>query len=81
MRKRDYDGAVTRLIEQEADAARALDAGLTREIAAQLGSASTQPPARRGPVSTRSAVAIPLLIVLAGLLVLIGLERRIGEYQ
>ena len=76
----NYDGAVKRLIGQEADAARAFDAGLTREIArswARLDAAAGQ--ARSG--FDGLAVAIPLLIVIAGLLVLVGLKRRIGEYQ
>jgi hypothetical protein len=75
-----YDAAVARSIEQEAEAARALDAGLRGEIARarrQLDDASAD--ARRG--FGVLGIAIPVLVVLTGVLVFLGLQRRIAEYH
>ena len=58
----------------------ALDAGLTRQITQARQRLDAAAGHARGGFDAL-AIAIPLLIVLAGVLVLIGLERRIAEYQ
>jgi hypothetical protein len=76
----NYDQAVLLAVGDETVAERALDGGLGREIAAsrqQLDAAATD--ARRG--FDLLAIAIPVLAILAGVLVLIGLQRRITEYR
>jgi hypothetical protein len=75
-----YDEAVTRLLSTEAAASGALDDGLTRQITQARQRLDGAAGHARGGFDAL-AIAIPLLIVLAGVLVLIGLERRIAEYQ
>jgi hypothetical protein len=75
-----YDQAVANSIGAEARAAQTLDSGLSDEIdraRARLDAAAADGRAGFDPL----AIGIPLLIVLAGVLVLIGLQRRIGEYR
>ena len=75
-----YDAAVARSIDKEAAAARALDDSLGSEIARaqqQLDSAAAD---ARGGFDALD-IAIPLMLVLAGALVLVGLQRRITEYR
>jgi hypothetical protein len=76
----DYESAVQRLLTTEAAASRALQTGLTRQITQARQRLDTAAGHARGGFDAL-AIAIPLLIVLAGVLVLIGVERRIAEYQ
>jgi hypothetical protein len=76
----DYNNAVLRSIHEEATSAQVLDRGLSDEIAQarhRLDTASADARSGFGVL----AVAIPLLIVLAGVFVLVGLQRRITEYR
>jgi hypothetical protein len=76
----NYDQAVTTSTETEAKAASALDDALGSQIEASRGRLDSAAADARSGFDALD-VAIPLLAVLAAVLVLIGLQRRIGEYR
>jgi hypothetical protein len=75
-----YDEAVKHSTEVEAVAARALDGRLRAEINRSRERLDAAAADARGGFDALDVV-IPLLIVAAGVLVLVGLQRRISEYR
>jgi hypothetical protein len=75
-----YSEAVSLLLGAEADAVESLDAGLRSQIAiAQRRADADAVQAREGLGVL--AVGLPVGLALAAMLVLAGLQRRIGEYR
>ena len=75
-----YNDAVGLAIGDEAQVVAQLDAGLSDEIARAERRLDDGAADARGGFGAL-AVGIPLLAVLAAVLVLVGLQRRIGEYR
>ena len=76
----EYQNAVDRSTLEQANAVQALDRGYRAAIAdarERLDSHASE--ARNG--FTLLTVGIPLLLVAAAALVLVGLRQRIGEYR
>ena len=76
----EYRVAVDKATGPEASVIRRLDRGLSKQIATAERRLDNHATAARGGFGAL-AVGIPLLLVLAGLLALIGLQRRITEYR
>ena len=75
-----YNDAVTLATGQETDVVHVLDASLQREITRATATLNDDATDARGGFGALS-IAIPVLLVLAGVLVLLGLQRRISEYR
>ncbi len=76
----EYTDAVNRAITTEAEVARSLDDQLQQEIDRATATLEADADDARGGFGVLT-LAIPLLFVLAGALVLLGLQRRISEYR
>jgi hypothetical protein len=76
----DYETAVTSATGAEADVVTKINSSIDAQIAAARDRLDSRAADARGGFGVL-AVAIPLLVLLAGGLVLFGLQRRISEYR
>jgi hypothetical protein len=76
----NYNDAVTLATGRETEVVHALDASLQSEITRATQNLNDDAADARSGFGVLS-VAIPVLLVLAGMLVLLGLQRRISEYR
>jgi len=76
----DYNGAVALSVGQQVAAVDQLQHGLQNDIDRSQGRLAAAAQDARSGFGVLE-VAIPVFAIIAGLLVLLGLERRIGEYR